>query len=124
MAGKKKGRMYHDFDAQFAEMNKETITFKFFGKEYTIPATIPAVLPLELSRYDDSEGVPPKLMFKVVRIMFGEDTLNEWCENRDFTIEKLGEIVRVVFLKINGEDDATETEGVTEDDGGGEQVKN
>lgn len=116
-----RGKMYHDFDAQFAEMKREHVTFKFFGKEYSIPATIPAILPLELSRYEEGEGVPPSLMFKVIRLMFGDDVLAEWCEHREFTIDMLGEIIKVVFGKINGTEESDD-EGVTEDDVG-EPVK-
>lgn len=113
-----KNAKYFDFDRQFSEMKRETITLHLFGKDYTIPASIPAVIPLELSRYDDDAGVPTKAMFKIVRALFGDQALGEWTAHPEFSANMLGEVVKTTFKLISGEDPEPEPEEITEDDRG------
>ncbi len=116
---KKNTVRFYDFDRQFSEMKRETITLRVFGEDYTIPASVPAIIPLELSRYEAEDGVPTKVMFKIVRVLFGDATLDRWTVNPNFSADMLGEIIKTTFAMINGEDPTqTEPEEVTEDSAG------
>jgi len=117
--GKGKSGKFFDFDRQFSEMRHDTVTLHVFSKDYTIPARIPAIVPLEMSRLEDADGVPSKVMIKISRVMFGDTVLDEWAAHADFTIDRLFEITTATFKLINGEDPDDEPEEVTEDSAGG-----
>lgn len=110
-------RRFKDFDAQFAEMRKEEITIRVYGKEYSFPAAIPAYLPLEMAKYE-GEGIPAKILLGAARVIFGEEALKEWSSHADFDMDKLGLLMRTAFDMINGKD-GEEPEPVTEDDAPG-----
>ena len=107
-----------NFDAMIAEMNHETVSFTIFGKTYEIEKRMPATIPLELSLYDDEDGVPSRVIFKAARNIFGEKILNELCKHPQFSVEVLNELVKWAFEAINGSE-ADEPDEVTEDDFGG-----
>lgn len=111
MAGK-----FIDFDRQFAQMQHDTITIQLFGKQYTVPAIIPAVVPLELARYDDQKAVPTKVILRAARLIFG-DALDEWATHPEFSSDMLGDVIKGVFKMINGDADG-DAEEITEDDAG------
>lgn len=115
-------KRFHDFDQHMAAVNKEHLTLHLFGKDYTIPATMPAIVPLELARFDDGEPVPPRAMVKIARVLFGDKTLDEWEMHRDFTVDLLGEVIKETFKLINGEEE-DEPVAVSEDDMGGTPKK-
>lgn len=110
---------FKDFDRQFAQMRRDTITLRLFGKDYVFPAVIPAFIPLEMARYEDESEVPPKVMLRAARVMFGDDVLAEWSGHAEFSVNMLGQVIKVAFEMINGTDEGDEPEGVTEDDGEG-----
>lgn len=114
-----KQHKFHDFDKQFSEMKRETMTIKMFGREYSFIAKIPAWLPLELSRQEESEEVSNFIMFKAAREIFGEATVKEWRKLPDFDANMLATVIQTVFQMINGtfEGDEAPSE-VSEDDMG------
>lgn len=105
-----------NFDAMIAEMNHETVSFTMFGKTYKILKRMPAVVPLELSLYDDEDGVPSRVIFKAARNIFGEKILNELCQHPQFTVDVLSELVKWAFEAINGTVEDDEPVELTEDD--------
>lgn len=114
-----KNRRFHDFDKQFSEMKRETMTIKMFGREYTFAAKIPAWLPLELSRQEEGEEVSNFIMFKAAREIFGEATVKEWRELPDFDTTMLTQVIQTVFQMINGTFDGDEEPAeVSEEDMG------
>lgn len=116
-------KRFHDFDQHMAAINKEHITLHIFGTDYMIPATMPAIVPLELSRYDDGDPVPPRAMMKIARVLFGEKTLNEWQMHQEFSVDMLGEVIKETFKLINGEEEDDTPAAVSEDDMAGDSAK-
>lgn len=112
-----------NFDAFISEMTRETVSFTMFGKTYEIEKRMPAVIPLELSKYDDEDGIPPKVLFRAANNIFGKDILGELCENPLFTVDVLAELVKWAFEAINGTADDEPAE-ITEDDAGAPERKN
>ena len=114
-----KSRRFHDFDKQFAEMKRETMAIKLFGREYSFTARIPAWLPLELSRQEEGEEVSNFIMFKAAREIFGDATVKEWRKLPEFDTNMLTMVIQTVFQMINGtfegEDEPAE---ISEDDMG------
>lgn len=107
---------YLDFDRQFSEMKRETITVRLFGEDVTIPAQIPAIIPIELARYEAKSNVPMPVLIRAANMLFGEK-ITEWAQRPDFTADMLGEIIVRVFGAINGTDEGDEEpEALTEDD--------
>lgn len=113
-----------NFDAMIAEMNHETVSFTMFGNIYEIEKRMPATIPLELSKYDDEDGVPSRVIFKAARNIFGDKILDELCSNPKFTTEVLNELVKWAFEAINGSGEPDEPEAVTEDDMNAPERKN
>ena len=112
-----------NFDAMISEMNHETIAFQIFGKTYEIEKRMPALIPLELARYDDDAAIPLRVLFRAARSIFGEDTLNELCKHPEFSADVLSKLIAWAFDAINGID-ADEPEAVTEDTVGAPERKN
>lgn len=113
-----------NFDAMIAEMNHETISFTMFGKTYEIEKRMPALIPLELSKYDDDESIPAKVIMKAARNIFGRAILDELCAHPQFTTEVLNSLVSWAFTAINGGDEPDEPEAVTEDTVNAPEKKN
>lgn len=111
------------FDKFVSEMKHDTLSFRIFGKTYKIAKRIPALLMLEISKYDDGAAIPAKLLFRAAYQIFGEDTIRELGQHPEFTIEVLNELLSWAFAAINGSDDAG-MEEVTEDDNGVVRGKN
>lgn len=116
-------KISRNFDAFISEMNRETVSFTIFGKTYEIEKRMPAVIPLELSKYDDDDGIPSKVLFKAANNIFGKKILDELCVNPLFTTDVLAELVKWAFEAINGGGDS-EPEEITEDDAGAPERKN
>lgn len=111
---------FKNFDRMFSEMKHETIPFQVYGKTWHIKKAIPAVIVLEMARYEDGEGVPNSVLFRAARPIFGDQALNEWCAQPDFSADKLSAMIRWAFQAINSEDEPDSPEPVTEDDMGEE----
>mgnify|MGYP003571249869 CR=1 FL=1 len=109
----------------FAEMNRETIPFKIFGKTYEIYKEIPASLVLELARHEQDEDLGTAFLLKAGRAIFGDAMLDEICSNPSFSASQLGTLIRWAFQEINGNgENAGDGEEITEDDTGAQQAKN
>lgn len=90
---------YADFDAMMAEVRREEITLKVFGREYSFPAAIPAYIPLELSKYNAEDAVPHAVLLSAARVMFGE-ALDDWAQHPEFTLDELSLLLKTAFELI------------------------
>ena len=114
---------FKDFDAAFAEMHKEKVKFKAFGKEYWIRKEVPAFVVLEMARHENDETLSTKFLFRAGEAIFGKKTLDELCANEGFSSEMLASMIKWAFDVINGKEEE-EPEEVTEDDTGVKHEKN
>lgn len=109
---------FKNFDKQFSQMRRDTITLRIFDKDYVFPAVIPALIPLEMARYEGEDNVPASVMLRAARVMYGDEALSDWSHHASFDTEMLGEVIKTTFEMINGQDDGDAPEGLTEDDVG------
>lgn len=114
------GLKYKDFDAMFDEMTVEKVSFKAFGKMYSIDKAMPASIVLEMARQEKGGSISSEFLFRAARSIFGDDILNEISANKGFTVAKLEQLIKWAFETINGGDTTdAEEEEITEDDAAG-----
>lgn len=98
-----------DFDAFFAEMKREPVTFKLGGKTYELPPSLPAIIPVQMmelmEKHGSEEEIPEKALFNIGAEIFGAEVFKEI--SRQVDIEQLQEIIKWVFAVygIQGADD-------------------
>lgn len=114
---------FKDFDAMIAEMHHETEAFRIFGKEYHIKNDLPAIVVLEMSKYDDDVSIPTKVLIRAGRLIFGDDVLDELTAHPEFTTPVLFSMIRWAFSVCGGGEEK-EMEEITEDDIGVTKRKN
>lgn len=105
-----------DFDAFFKETEKKPIEFKLFGKNETIPATLPAMVILKLNRAWGKYGnkdLPKHEILDVGISIFGDKKIEEWSK-KGLTSSQLEELLSWAMKEYNirGE----EEEGSSGDD--------
>ena len=98
---------FKSFDDMLAETTNETITIRVYGKDYTIPAQMPAIIPVMMARFEDDPEAMQRLTYLAGDHLFGHEAVTEWASHDGFTKEKLETIVSEVFKMIYG---APETE--------------
>ncbi len=87
---------YRDFDAWEAERKAEPITFRLRGVDYTLPATLPAIIPIRAMRlqkqYGSEANVPQGEMMEIALSLFGDEQL-ERILGTGVDVDALAEIV-------------------------------
>lgn len=96
---------YRDFDAFFAEQEREPVTFKLFGETHELPPALPATVVLKLIRMQKEYGqmgqVPHADLLEMAVSIFGDDRVNKWCE-QGLDVEMLGELLKWVMETYMG----------------------
>lgn len=87
---------YRDFDAWEAERKAEPIKFKIRGAEYSLPATLPAIIPIRAMRlqrqYGADANVPQAEMMEIALSLFGDEQL-ERLLGSGVDVDALAEII-------------------------------
>ena len=87
---------YRDFDAWEAERKAEPIKFKIRGAEYSLPATLPAIIPIRAMRlqrqYGAEANVPQAEMMEIALSLFGDEQL-ERLLGSGVDVDALAEII-------------------------------
>ena len=87
---------YRDFDAWDAERKAEPIKFKIRGAEYSLPATLPAIIPIRAMRlqrqYGAEANVPQAEMMEIALSLFGDEQL-ERLLGSGVDVDALAEII-------------------------------
>lgn len=101
---------YLDFDAAFAEEVAEPITVKLFGEEWTLPASMPAAVPLQVSRWmaegrADSDLTKGELINLAADIV-PADILSAW-RARGITSDQLGKVIMAIVATYMSGDEAS-----------------
>lgn len=106
-----------DFDKFMQEKNHETITVTVFGKNYLVPAKIPAIVPVMMARSEasDDKQLATKMVMRAADAMFGANAVDEMCAN-GMSAEGLAELIQRLFAKINGDNDENESEEYTDEE--------
>jgi len=97
--------MYKDFDEFFSEAQKATLKFKIRGKEYEIPAQLPAKAMLEAARaskaHQDKKGVED--VFTAFKAVFPTDVWDELIES-GITLDELQQLYVWIVSKGKAEE--------------------
>lgn len=98
-------RQFIDFDEFFAEASEQSdIVIKLFGKEYFIPADMPASIILETYKIAESgeEELTEAKQMELAFGMLGKENVEEWC-SKGLTVRKLGKIMKWVMSQATAE---------------------
>ncbi len=110
-----KKRRFRDFDDMLRETQYDTVTIRVYGKDYSIPARMPAIIPLLMARHEGDPIMTRKVSLFSAEKLFGDQTILEWTANPDFTLEHLDAILRETFVLIYGPPDAEPEEQIEDD---------
>lgn len=107
-----------NFDQFMSEKKQETIQVTVFGKEYEVPAQIPAIVPIMMARAERTKNPVDntKMIMFAADALFGNEAVNEICD-KGMSTANLASLVTMLFKKINGSDDEDdEAEELTDED--------
>ena len=98
-----------EFDKFMSEATKETIEVTVYGKTYTVPCRIPAIVPLMMARAEEladqssRNAEYTRMVFKAADAMFGKDNMTE-ITSQGMSVEDLSSLVQMTFDMINGKE--------------------
>jgi len=108
-----------DFDLFLKEKEHKTLTVRILGEEYSIPATIPAIVPLKMARAERlrDNGLRnaeyTRLIFEAADAMFGQQQVDRFADR--ISAQDLAVLIQKCFERINGGADAQEGEELTDE---------
>ena len=87
--------IFRDFDKAFAEKEKKYLIITFKKKEYKVPASMPAIIPIKMERLMEEYGkdveIPALESYSLMTKLMKRDQLEALAE--DATVEELTEIL-------------------------------
>lgn len=100
-----------NFDKFMSEKKKERIAVTVFGKEYSVPCEIPAIVTVMMARaeFSMSERDNTVMVMKAADSLFGEESVNAMCAD-GLSTKDLAALVQQIFQKINTGDDDEEND--------------
>ena len=107
-----------NFDQFMSEKKQETIQVTVFGKEYEVPAQVPAIVPVMMARAERTKNPVDntRMIMLAADALLGNETVNELCA-KGMGSPDLVSLVTMLFQKINGPDDEEdEAEELTDED--------
>jgi hypothetical protein len=103
-----------DFDAFWAEQNKEQIPFKIFGQTEYLPPSLPALMVLKMIKMQKEYGkkdIPESELFDLATSVFGQGKIEEWC-SKGLTVDQLTDLISWAMEQYNpGNPQAPEVKG-------------
>jgi len=107
-----------NFDQFMSEKKQETIKVTVFGKEYEVPAKVPAIVPVMMARAERTKNPVDntRLTMYAADALLGNETVTELCM-KGMSGQDLADLVTMLFHKINGPDEEEEeAEELTDED--------
>ncbi len=98
-----------DFDQARRERNREPVTLRIGGRDYTLSAGLPAGVALDLMRFQvegtDDVEVPASEAGPLLERLFGADTWREILEHGRLDITELPELLEMTVRALQAKDD-------------------
>lgn len=95
-----------DFDAFRAEQKQEPVSLKLGGKEYALPASLPAALALDLIRMNATDADREPNMDEIERMgaeLFGGTAVfHEVLREGGVTMDEMPELIKMVLNQYAG----------------------
>lgn len=92
-----------DFDQFLKEKNSETLTIRVFGKDYSFPAQMPAIVPVMLGRAAEEVDAAQetKITVGALDMLLGKENVDELCQ-KGMTVPEFRLLAKKIFGMING----------------------
>ena len=104
---------YIDFDAARAERKKTPLIVKLFGREWELPSSLPADVPLDVARMYEEKGpnaaVSENSLLALMSRAIPEDLFEQWCE-LGLDAEDYGELLIMIIRVYQGKSDGEQGE--------------
>lgn len=99
---------YKDFDAAWSETASAPLSVKVLGKNYKLPAKIPAKVVLAMARIQsaDTSGngeIPLDQVMELLNPFFGPGVLTEWSD-KGIDVDQLGDVFKWAMSMYQGID--------------------
>lgn len=96
---------HKDFDAYFAEVEKEDITFTVKGQQFTLPDSLPAIVMIRIMKMQSEEGegteVSADVAIEMMEQVFGKETNDRLLET-GIGMEEYQEILQWAIGELSG----------------------
>lgn len=91
-----------DFDQFRSEQKEDPVNFIIGGETYVLPPALPAALALDVMRMqelqeDEDADVPPEVMEKLGRSLFGETMWSQLLQKHRITVDEIGPLMEKVM---------------------------
>jgi hypothetical protein len=95
---------YKDFDAFFAEMDRESLKFKIKGEVFELPPAIPAAIVKHIVSLNRSglDVIPDEIVLDMGQHILGEEVLNRLVDEFRLDMLELGQIIDWAVLTYMG----------------------
>lgn len=100
---------YKNFDDFYKDQQQTLLVFTIFGSKYTMPASMPAKLMIEILRGQKESDLDPAVILDICESLFGNDQLNDMVK-KGLTINQMEDIIEWAASEY-GQKEGTETKG-------------
>ena len=83
---------YKNFDNFYKDVKSELLVFTLFETKYTMPASMPAKLMIEVLRGQKEDNLDPSLVLDICESLLGKDQLNDLML-KGFTVGQMEDII-------------------------------
>ena len=83
---------FKDFDSFYQEHEEIPLQFKIFGTNYTMPASMPAKLMIEILRGKKEDDLDPMIVLEICESLLGQQQLEDLTK-KGLTIEQMEDII-------------------------------
>lgn len=108
-----------NFDKFVQEKDNEMIQVIFHGREYKVAPRIPAVVPIMMSRAENSgdKQAATRAVMKAADVMFGSKAVDQMCDD-GISAQEIADLIQRLFNMINGADgdEDDDSEELTDED--------
>lgn len=107
-----------DFDLFMQEHEQATIDVTVYGDVYKVPMEVPAIVPVLMARaeMDNDSTVSMKLILRAADTMFGAENVDKMCK-KGMSARNLATLIEMLFKQINGGDDDSDAQELSDEDG-------
>lgn len=109
-------KKYIDFDEAWKEQDKTPVVVRMYGKDWELPAVLPAKVMMEVIRIQAEAGPGHELneaqLVMMINRIVPEETFAAWMES-GLSVDQYGDVIAELFQVYTGQDIRADAEGET-----------
>jgi hypothetical protein len=84
---------FKDFDAFYKEKTEELLVFTMFKTKYTMPASMPAKLMIEILRGQKEDNLDPAIVLSILESLLGQKQLEDLTK-KGLTMDQMEDLIQ------------------------------